>query len=177
MRDRERQSLDERIAAATARPRLNAALVGGFAGAALLVAALGVYGMLSHSVSTRAAAQDSPASRVHMEHDGSDSVPIHQELPLRYRIVPLTVIGSALACLAAALPLQEPTSRKDQAETIRRMLIELHENDEFTGGVLMTQSGIVIYRDAITATPGDHTSSSRVRRTSPRSQSPSPQWR
>ena len=53
MRDQRGQSLDERIAAATARPRFNAALVGGFAGAALLVAALGVYGMLSHSVSTR----------------------------------------------------------------------------------------------------------------------------
>lgn len=72
-----------------------------------------------------------------------------------YRIVPLTVIGSALACLAAAPPLQEPTSRKDQAETIRRMLMELHENDEFTGSVLVAQSGIVIYRDAIAATPGD----------------------
>ena len=65
------------------------------------------------------------------------------------------MIGSALACLAAALPLQEPTSRKNQAETIRRMLMELHENDEFTGSVLVAHPGIVIYRDAIAATPGD----------------------
>jgi putative ABC transport system permease protein len=46
-------TLDDRIAGALARPRFNAALVAGFAGAALLVAALGVYGMLSYSVSSR----------------------------------------------------------------------------------------------------------------------------
>ena len=46
-------SLDDRIGAALARPRFNASLVGGFAGAALLIAALGVYGMLSYSVSCR----------------------------------------------------------------------------------------------------------------------------
>jgi len=45
--------LDERIGVALARPRFNAALVGGFAGAALFIAALGVYGMLSYSVSCR----------------------------------------------------------------------------------------------------------------------------
>ena len=73
---------------------------------------------------------------------------------MKYRIVPLTVIGSALACLAAALPVQEPTPRKDQVETIRRMLMELHENDEFTGSVLVAQAGIVIYREAI-ASPTD----------------------
>ena len=70
-------------------------------------------------------------------------------------IVPLTVIGSALACLAGALPMQEPTPRKDQGETIRRMLMELHENDEFTGSVLVAQAGIVIYRDAIASPPND----------------------
>ena len=46
-------TLDDRIAVALARPRFNAVLVGGFAGAALFVAALGVYGMLSYSVSCR----------------------------------------------------------------------------------------------------------------------------
>jgi ABC-type antimicrobial peptide transport system permease subunit len=46
-------TLDDRIAGALARPRFNAALVAGFAAAALLVAALGVYGMLSFSVSSR----------------------------------------------------------------------------------------------------------------------------
>jgi ABC-type antimicrobial peptide transport system permease subunit len=46
-------TLDDRIDEAISRPRFNAALVGGFAAAALLVAALGVYGMLSYSVSSR----------------------------------------------------------------------------------------------------------------------------
>lgn len=46
-------TLDDRIGVALARPRFNAVLVGGFAGAALLLAALGVYGMLSYSVSCR----------------------------------------------------------------------------------------------------------------------------
>jgi putative ABC transport system permease protein len=46
-------TLDDRIAGALSRPRFNAALVAGFAVAALLIAALGVYGMLSYSVSSR----------------------------------------------------------------------------------------------------------------------------
>jgi predicted permease len=46
-------TLDDRIGGALSRPRFNAALVAGFAGAALLIAALGVYGMLSYSVSSR----------------------------------------------------------------------------------------------------------------------------
>lgn len=46
-------TLDDRIGVALARPRFNAVLVGGFAGAALFIAALGVYGMLSYSVSCR----------------------------------------------------------------------------------------------------------------------------
>jgi putative ABC transport system permease protein len=46
-------TLDDRIAGALSRPRFNAALVAGFASAALLVAALGVYGMLSYSVASR----------------------------------------------------------------------------------------------------------------------------
>jgi putative ABC transport system permease protein len=46
-------TLDDRVGGALARPRFNAGLVGGFAAAALLIAALGVYGMLSYSVSSR----------------------------------------------------------------------------------------------------------------------------
>jgi predicted permease len=45
--------LDERIDAAVYRPRFNAVLLAAFAGAALLLATLGVYGTLSYSVSSR----------------------------------------------------------------------------------------------------------------------------
>ena len=46
-------TLDDRIDDALSRPQFNATLVGGFAMMALLIAALGVYGMLSYSVSCR----------------------------------------------------------------------------------------------------------------------------
>jgi putative ABC transport system permease protein len=45
--------LDERILTTLARPRLYATLLGGFAGAALLIAAVGLFGLLSYSVAQR----------------------------------------------------------------------------------------------------------------------------
>ncbi len=46
-------TLDDRISGALSRPRFNATLVSAFAATALFIAALGVYGMLSYSVSCR----------------------------------------------------------------------------------------------------------------------------
>jgi predicted permease len=46
-------TLDERIDSAISQPRFNTTLLSAFAGTALLLAALGVYGMLSYSVSVR----------------------------------------------------------------------------------------------------------------------------
>jgi putative ABC transport system permease protein len=46
-------TLDDRIGAAIARPKFNTALLAAFAVASLLLAAIGVYGMLSYSVSSQ----------------------------------------------------------------------------------------------------------------------------
>ncbi|AMY11304.1 hypothetical protein LuPra_04552 [Luteitalea pratensis] len=62
---------------------------------------------------------------------------------MRSRVVSLAVIV-VVACLAATLPAQAPTSPQDQTDTIRRMLTQLHENGEFTGSVLVARAGTVI---------------------------------
>jgi CubicO group peptidase (beta-lactamase class C family) len=73
---------------------------------------------------------------------------------MRCRVVSLAVVVGAVACFTAALSAQQAESRKDQTE-IRRMLMELHENGEFTGSVLVARAGTVIYRDAIASTPDE----------------------
>src|SRR5207342_3338041 len=46
-------TLDERVGRAVERPRYNTAILAMFAGAAALLAALGIYGVLSFTVSSR----------------------------------------------------------------------------------------------------------------------------
>jgi CubicO group peptidase (beta-lactamase class C family) len=50
---------------------------------------------------------------------------------------------------AAAQPIQGATSPGGEPETIRRMLVRLHEKGEFTGTILVARDGVPVYRDAV----------------------------
>jgi len=86
-------TLEDRIGAALARPRFNATIVAAFAGAALLLAALGVYGVLSYSVSAR---MREIGVRVALGADASRVIRLILGEGLR-----LAAIGAALGIVAA----------------------------------------------------------------------------
>ena len=60
-------------------------------------------------------------------------------------------------CAATSVALAQPIDRSalqgSEPETIRRMLVRLHESGEFTGVILVARDGLPVYRDAIAA-PG-----------------------
>jgi putative ABC transport system permease protein len=86
-------TLDERISVAVARPRFNAELLAAFAGAALLLAAIGVYGMLSYSVSSR---MREIGVRLALGADSSRVIALIMSKGLR-----LAIVGAAIGLLAA----------------------------------------------------------------------------
>ena len=59
------------------------------------------------------------------------------------------VVLTALAGLTVGPGAQEGAARNGDADTIRRMLIRLHDNGEFTGNVLVARAGVTVYRDVI----------------------------
>jgi CubicO group peptidase (beta-lactamase class C family) len=61
----------------------------------------------------------------------------------------------AASGLAGAQPIRGSAHQDSEPETIRRMLIRLHESGEFNGTILVARDGVRVYRDAIAAPAGD----------------------
>jgi CubicO group peptidase (beta-lactamase class C family) len=59
------------------------------------------------------------------------------------------------AGVALAQPIYRPVLQSNEPETIRRMLVRLHENGEFTGVILVARDGVPVYRDGIAALGAD----------------------
>ena len=77
---------------------------------------------------------------------------------VRQRVMKLAAEHLLLAlCAATGVALAQPIDRSaaqgSEPETIRRMLVRLHESGEFTGVILVARDGVPVYRDAIAA-PG-----------------------
>jgi len=67
------------------------------------------------------------------------------------RVRNIGVVASVMVSLAAASAAQNIS----HADTIRQMLVRLHDNGEFTGSVLVATDGKPVYREAIGSTPDD----------------------
>lgn len=128
------RSLDEVFAESIARPRMTAAAMGIFAGAALLLAALGVYGIVAFSVSQR---EREFGIRVALGARPGQIVRMVVQQNLR-------VVGIGLALgLACAIP---------AARLLRGLLFQVGPNDPATfaaiGGVLAVVAVVACYLPA-----------------------------
>jgi putative ABC transport system permease protein len=128
------RSLDEVFAESIARPRMTAAAMGIFAGAALLLAALGVYGIVAYSVSQR---EREFGIRVALGAHPGQIVRMVVQQNLR-------VVGIGLALgLACAIP---------AARLLQGLLFQVGPNDPATfaaiGGVLAVVAVVASYLPA-----------------------------
>src|SRR5262245_16680281 len=58
----------------------------------------------------------------------------------------------AVVCGAVSLATASASQNGSHSDTIRQMLVRLHDNGEFTGSVLVAKDGKPVYRDAIGST-------------------------
>ena len=128
------RSLDEVFAESIARPRMIAVAMGAFAGAALLLAALGVYGIVAYSVSQRAREF---GIRVALGANPGHIIGMVMRQNLR-------VVGIGLALgLAGAIP---------AARLLRGLLFQVGPNDPATlaavGGALAVVAAVASYLPA-----------------------------
>jgi CubicO group peptidase (beta-lactamase class C family) len=63
----------------------------------------------------------------------------------------LALCVTATASMAVAQPIQGAATQGSEPETIRRMLVRLHESGELTGTILVARDGVPVYRDVIAA--------------------------
>ena len=122
------QTMDARVSAAVARPRLQANVLTAFAIIAILLAAIGIYGVMSYGVSQRA---KEIGIRLALGATRRNVI----GLVLRQGLV-MTVVGVAIG-LIAALPL---------AQLLRTLLFDVSASDPtvFVGIVLLLSATAVI---------------------------------